>query len=332
MINRENWQDIRAYLDHMRQMDRDVESVRRVWCYLRHLLEWADDRRLGSARLFDPSFQVYLLTARADGRQKRLSAASMKKSCEYARRFFKWARGAHPARYKQISEDWADTIRPSLARGTHSEYHEHKFYTLEQLRKIAALKPKNLKEERDQAAVCFLFLSAMRGQAFVSMPIGAVDVERGVVDQFPEIGVRTKNRKAARTHLLMIPELMDVVRAWHEKLRAAGLGDDDIWFQALDSWHVNFSRRRDLNWLARRAVVADGLQDLCELAGVPYLSPHKLRHGHAVYMMRKIKDMRQLKSLSQNLMHESVDTTDKIYGRMVRNDIEDVYREFGSGE
>jgi integrase len=243
--------------------------------------------------------------------------------------FYKWARGAHPARYKAISESWVETIRPATGRGMHSEFQEHKFYTLEQIRKIAALKPTNLKEERDQAAICLLFLSAMRSQAFVSMPLGALDLERCVVSQFPELGVRTKNRKAARTQLLRIPELLTVVRAWDQRLRAAGLGDEDIWFQALDAWHANPSGRRDLNWLARRAVLADGLRDLCEMAGVPYLSPHKLRHGHAVYMMKRVKDMRQLKSLSQNLMHTSVAITDGTYGRLVSDDIAEMYSELG---
>jgi len=64
---------------------------------------------------------------------------------------------------------------------------------------------------------------------------------------------------------------------------------------------------------------------LCERAGLPYLSSHKLRHGHAVYMMRRVKDMKQLKSLSQNLMHASVATTDMIYARLVSDDIADLY-------
>ena len=72
--------------------------------------------------------------------------------------------------------------------------------------------------------------------------------------------------------------------------------------------------------------MADGLRDLCELAGIPYLSPHKLRHGHAVYVMRRVKDLKQLKSLSQNLMHSSVMITDRIYtGILLYNIINNIY-------
>ena len=52
---------------------------------------------------------------------------------------------------------------------------------------------------------------------------------------------------------------------------------------------------------------ADRLRDPCELVSIPYLSPHQLRHGHAVYRMRRVKDMKQLKNLSQNRLHSSGD-------------------------
>ena len=80
---------------------------------------------------------------------------------------------------------------------------------------------------------------------------------------------------------------------------------------------------------AKTGGMADGLRDLCELVGIPYLSPHKLQHGHAVYMMRRAKDMKQLKSLSQNLMHSSVAITDGIYGRLVSDDLAEMYEGLG---
>jgi len=211
----------------------------------------------------------------------------------------------------------------------YSEFKEHQFYTLEDVRRLAAVEPRSLREERDRAAVCFLFLSAMRGQAFVSMPMRALDLERCVVDQFPELGVRTKNHKAARTQLLRIQDLLGVVRAWHRRLMEAGLGPEDLWYPAIDNWNQGIGGRRDLNWLSRRTVLGDGLRELCRLAGIEYLSPHKLRHGHAVYMMRRVKDMKQLKSLSQNLMHSSVAITDGIYGKLVSDDIAEMYEEIG---
>lgn len=333
MIYRQNWLDTKEYEEYLLKVGRDVETVSRVRSCLRHLLEWADDQPFGRAREIDPAFPTYLLTSRMTvGRPLKgsgLSAATMKKICDYARLFFEFARDTRPASYKKISKSWIETVRPGMAKGLHSEYHEHEFYTLEQIRKIAGLPVGNLREERDRAAAVFMFLSAMRGQAFVSMPIKAFNLERLSVSQFPELGVRTKNHKAARTSMLRIPDLVMVVQAWHEKLLAAGMSGEDYWFAVVDRWHRKLEPGQKVNFISRRDGLAKGMRELCKRAGIPYLSPHKLRHGHTVYVMRRVRDMKGLKSLSQNLMHSSVAITDGIYGRLVSNDIEEMYEDLG---
>jgi site-specific recombinase XerD len=251
-----------------------------------------------------------------------MRAATMKKITDYARLFFTWIRSENYLRYKTISQSWIETIEPGRSKSLRSEFKEHEYWELEQVRKVAQLQPANLTEERDQAAVCFLFLSAMRAQAFVSLPVEAVDLRRFKVNQFPELGVHTKNSKAAQTGMLQLPDLLDVVTAWDQKIRATGCA---LWFPRIDRWHRFIGAERVLHWPTRSNLLAKGIRRLCERAGVPYLSPHKLRHGHAVFMMRRVKDMHALKVLSQNLMHESVATTDSIYARLVRDDIEDLY-------
>jgi integrase len=49
-------------------------------------------------------------------------------------------------------------------------------------------------------------------------------------------------------------------------------------------------------------------------AGVKYKSPHKLRHGHAVYALK-------LKAISQNLMHSTIGIMDGIIGVLVGDDV-----------
>lgn len=326
MINRENWQDVREYLAYLRKIGRDELTVRRVRTCLRHLIEWADKEPLGRARHLDPAFPAYLATARNDLKTKTLGAVSLKKICEYARKFFIWIRGEHPLNYRQVTPSWIETLRPSVAQGIHSEFKEHQFFTLEHLKLMAMTPAGSLREERDRAGACFMFLSAMRVGAFLSMPLKAVDLERLTVSQFPEMGVRTKNRKAARTHLLPIPELLAVVRDWDAKLRADGFGGNELWYAQVDRWNRNLEHiDEEPNWESRRVNFGVGLRKLCVRSGVPAMSSHKLRHGHAVFMMRRIKDMKQLKSLSQNLMHSSVGITDGTYGNLVRDDIADLY-------
>ena len=64
---------------------------------------------------------------------------------------------------------------------------------------------------------------------------------------------------------------------------------------------------------ARAQPFAHGLRRMCERAGVPYRSPHKLRHSHAVYALERCDTVADLKAVSQNLMHESLVTTHSIY-------------------
>ena len=45
------------------------------------------------------------------------------------------------------------------------------------------------------------------------------------------------------------------------------------------------------------------MRKLFEFADLPYKSPHKFRHGHAVYALQHAKTMADYKAVSMNLMH-----------------------------
>lgn len=62
----------------------------------------------------------------------------------------------------------------------------------------------------------------------------------------------------------------------------------------------------------RETFLARGVRRLCEAADIPYLSPHKLRHGHAVYAIERALTVGDLKAVSQNLVHSSLVITDGI--------------------
>jgi hypothetical protein len=54
---------------------------------------------------------------------------------------------------------------------------------------------------------------------------------------------------------------------------------------------------------------------------LPYHSPHKFRHGNAVYSLKMAKDIQALKAVSQNLMHSNISITDGVYGILSDNDV-----------
>jgi len=59
----------------------------------------------------------------------------------------------------------------------------------------------------------------------------------------------------------------------------------------------------------------------CKKVDLPYHSPHKFRHGHAVYTLKNAKDVPAVKAVSQNLMHENLAITDGVYGVLSDNDV-----------
>lgn len=54
---------------------------------------------------------------------------------------------------------------------------------------------------------------------------------------------------------------------------------------------------------------------------MPYHSPHKFRHGHAVYALKQSKDISDLKAVSMNLMHSNLSITDGVYGVLSTADV-----------
>jgi hypothetical protein len=55
--------------------------------------------------------------------------------------------------------------------------------------------------------------------------------------------------------------------------------------------------------------------------GLPYSSPHKFRHGHAVYALKLAKDIAELKAVSQNLMHANLSIINGVYGVLSELDV-----------
>lgn len=315
MIERQNWLDVRSYLRYCETVRQNApESVKRFWAHLRNLIEWADDLSLTHAYQKTPTFPAYLV-----GRE--LSPSSIHKGLEAARHFFDFARNTWPRRYRSVSMAWIDLLQPPRGARLESRLREHLFYTLEDVRTLAAVPVDTLRHERARAGACMLFLSGMRADAFASLPISCVDIDRREVRQLPEMGVRTKNRKAAKTYLLDIPDLFDVVARWDRRVRTLEPGD--LWYSPLTRDGMTLTPSAVAH-LGRGDLLQRDLRLLCEMAGVPYLSPHKMRHGHVVYALKQAKTMAEMKAVSQNVMHSSMTITDGIYGRLVAGDVADI--------
>ena len=58
------------------------------------------------------------------------------------------------------------------------------------------------------------------------------------------------------------------------------------------------------------------------MAGLPYKSAHKFRHGHAIYGLQHAQTMAVNKAVSMNLMHEDIMITDDIYAPIMSNEVQ----------
>lgn len=324
MVHRQNWLDVQAYLEYQLQIAQvDPKTARSTWCRLRHLIEWAGERPFAKASTgrigTRATFPAYAELLRND-QGKPLSASHLAAMMKTARAFLGWAREQYPTRYKTMDMVWVRSLRPSRARGEQATLIKREIYTLEEVLTLVRAPAATTAQRRIRAAVAMLFLSGMRIGAFTSLTLQCVDLPNRRILQLPELGVHTKNSKAAETWLLNIPELLGVVQEWDDELRA-NLPETGYWYAQLSPWGEMTTQARRSSRGNVRGEFGDHLRDLCERAGVPYLSAHKFRHGHAVYGLKRAQTVAQMKAISQNLMHSNMGITDGIYGKLVNDDV-----------
>lgn len=314
LINRRNWQDTREYLRYYEEVlqnkPRSVDFSRTA---LDHLLRWATSTPLPHASDIRPVFPSHL-------NDMGKAAEYQRKLLNTARSFFEWARDRWPDRYV-LNRQYIDSLRSKTKETT---VPSREIFDLDRVRVLLAFQPRTLAEERDRAAVAFLFLSGMRVGAFATLPVQAVHIERRpvIVNQWTSLGVRTKNDVVANTVLLDNSELDDlhaIVSTW-DALARENVGPEGMWYSLIEPDGMNFMPDQ-LPGRYRGDGIARRLRLLCDLAGVPYLSPHKLRHGHIVYAVAHCKTMADLKAVSQNVMHKQLSTTDAIYARLTDDDV-----------
>jgi len=321
VVERLNYLRMQAHLKYLQEIHQlSPASLRRYRFYLRHLLIWADDQLFRDAHLIRPTFPVYV-TSLAGRDRSSLSPPSQKKIIESSKRFFVWAKANYSKEYSRLTNEWIESLRPARAP---QRPQEHVFVAVDEAIHLATFPTPedDLALHRDRAAAAMLFLSGMRASAFTTLPISAVDLSQRSIRQWPELGVLTKNGKRATTYLLPIPELHAVVQAWDELVRSQ-LPPTTPWYTPIEhTWGEQrlSSKEPGKN---RHQALDKRLRRLFELAGLPYKSAHKFRHGHAVYGLLKAQTMADYKAVSMNLMHEDVKITDEIYAPLLSNEVEE---------
>jgi len=320
MVNRENYLLVKSYLVYLSQVSQlDARSIGRYWSYLRHLLLWADETTFSQSATVEPAFPAYLAEVRLDGKAGNLSPVTMKKITQTTKRFFTWAKMTYARKFRGLPLAWIDALR--APRGTQPA-EDHRYVTLDEVRRLIALDvPEgDLASWRDQAAAALLFVSGMRVGALGTLPIEALDLPNRAVKQWPSLGVATKNGKSATTYLLDIPDLLSVVGSWDAFIRDH-VSPNAAWYTPTDhNWGEQRLSTEPVG-SNRNVAIARRMRKLFTTANLPYKSPHKFRHGHAVYALQRAKTMADYKAVSMNLMHDDIRVTDGIYAPLVSDEV-----------
>jgi len=306
LVNRDNFLTIREFLDYLLNVkNRNKKSVERYRFWLRHLLLWAMGRSFEMADRIKPSFSQYV-------NDLDLAPESKKKIVETARSFFKWTKLYHSRQFAQLPAYWIEDLTPSKV--PHRDAPD--YVTVEEVLKIVRLKidRDNIALLRDQAMTALLFLSGARAGAATSLPIQAVhlDAQYPNIEQKPALGVHTKNNQSATTFLHTIPELLEAARAWDEYVRVSCPGEYPWYAPVHQRWGEQ--RLSDITPGNNRMTALNRRLNILDRAvNLPHKSPHKYRHGYAIYGLQHCQTMAQYHALSRNLMHANIAITDERY-------------------
>ena len=332
MINRENYQVVKEYLAYLGEVKQlDAGTVAGYWAYFKYLLNYADNGTFYELDGKNPTLPEYLRTITGN-RKKPIITRTQARALEAFKGFYTWAKIYKRGGYLKVSDTWLDSLRARRRDVNASHEHmEHVFWSLDDILKVTRWEPVSIFEERARAAVCFLYLSGMRAGAFVTLPVDCVDIRTGRVEQKPSKGVVTKNRKSAVTWLLPIPEMTAIVAAWDEKVRRLGCKN---WFPPLKRAGMNYVLDREGDKKKSRLktqALSFSVKQVCAALGIPYKSPHKLRHGHGVYGVKNARNIEELKAVSQNMMHATIGITDGLYGVLPEENVRQVLSTFHAG-
>lgn len=321
LIERYNYELITEYLKGLSEDAQITQaSVTRYRFYLRHLLLWAWDIPFAKASTIRPTLMAYLDQVSSPS-GKPLALETRKKIIELARRFFEWVKMNHSAEFKSLSPGWIQKLKFLRKHASHTEA-EPLFVSVDEAISLATMQAidSDLAHWRDRAMAARLILTGERANAAVTSPILAIDFNSLTLKQWPELGVKTKNGKRATTFLLPIPKLIEVARSWDEYVRKH-LPPTAPWYAPIDNQWGEQKLSEAGPGKNRSVGLNKRLRILFKKAGLPYKSAHKFRHGHAAYGLLHCQTMADYKAISLNLMHESLEITDRIYVHLRLDDI-----------
>lgn len=328
MIVRENYSLVNKFIG-LESRRIGESSTRSTSSHLKKFLIFMDAIPFSKGQTKVVQYKIFLLEGRqANGEIKPYKPAYLRKNLSATASFLVWLQDNDIVKYAKHS--WLKNFvrltpadNQALLKSSYCDEDDEEDdddfleggFSVEEVLRIARMPVSNLVEERARAAAIMMFLSGMRIGAFTTLPIRAVNLDTGLIRQWPSLGVHTKLSKKGTTSLAVfpnIPEFQSIVRAWDEKVRNA-LSPKAYWYPNIDVVSGGFLASESVG-SSRESGLRDDLEAFIKKVGVPYRSPHKFRHGIIAYLRSRATTTEQLEAIALNML-QTLATMLK-YGKM----------------
>ena len=266
------------------------------------------------------AFKRHLASRRNGATGARLSPASISGVLREAKAFFKWLadQPGYRSKLSHSDADYLSSDRRSETARRSSCWKPHPS-PRDVMRALDHMPVGTVIERRNRALVAFLFLTASRETAAISLRLGDVDLHQSCV-HFNGRTVATKFGKSFTTAFFPYdPRIETIVREWIEELRAGhGFSIGDPLFPKTkvgvgpDRKFAALGIGRD-PWASASSAAGIFKQAFAE-AGLPPFSPHRVRDTVVELASDHCRTPEDFKAWSQNMGHEDVLTTFRSYG------------------
>lgn len=254
------------------------------------------------------AFKIYLLEKYSHSPQMA------HRSITYVKEFFMWLKEQNG--YKKLYYDDIKALQLSLKDQEKAKATKPKDYldASKWQDLILCLEPKTEMELRGRAMLACLLLTSGRVDALISLTVGDANLERDYIFQ-DGTHVNTKFSSSSKTNLWQFkPEIKQILVDWVKLLRDDyGFNNEDPLFprvQVIANGSFQFENSGFSKMFVKStSIVGNELTKQLENANLGHYTPHTIRNSLIALFMGFDLSAEQLKAVSQNLSHKSLETT-----------------------
>jgi integrase len=283
-------------------------------------------------------FKNYLLNTKTERTGEILSKATILSTIKHLQAFFKWlsSQEGYKSKIKLLDIRYFNLTDKDVRIAQSRKLRP--FPSLEQIRAAVQAMPTEIDiHKRDRALLAFAIVSGARDSAIISLKIKHLDVLHQRVTQYPD-QVKTKRSKTIITGFFPVGEdFKNIVLEWAEYLTKEKLFSPDDPLFPKTTMKLDASNGFQPDGISREhwnttAPVCKIFRQAFEGANLPYFNPHSIRHTLGHLAQTYCTTPQEFKAWSQNLGHESVNTTFGSYGYIDPHTQCEVIKGLGSKE